>query len=585
MKVHIGLGSNIGDRGKNIKAAIRLIGRKCVVGKVSRLYETEPMYYENQPWFYNAALQAETSLSALKLLDFLSGIEKSLGRKKGLRYGPRAIDLDILFYGDEIVDRKNLKIPHPMLHERLFVLLPLAEISPDLVHPASGLRIQDLLEKCSGKQIVRLLPQNYTEMVSYLFSLQRFKDAYSLGMMRQAVKMLGSPQEKIKCIHIAGTNGKGSTSVMTASILQSHGYKTGLYMSPHLIDFRERISINGRQIGRGEAWKLFRKIQSLNLSLTFFEFITAMAFEYFSQQKVDFAVIEAGLGGRLDATNVAMPLVSVITNVSLEHEGILGRTIEKIAWEKAGIIKDGRPVITACSGKALEVICKAAGKTKSEIFGPANIRGISFRDCAAGFFYRGRNITLRMKGSYQLNNAGLAIRVIEVLKSRFGLKTNIGKIKEGLENSFIPGRFEVCEMAGRRIIFDGAHNPVAVSALLNSIKGFRFKRLISVVSIMKDKNCRKMLSLLEKESGLIVLTKANSYRACNPESLASCITSKEKIKIEVDFMEALAFAKKQAAEEDLILVTGSFYLVGNIKAGLAGIVSEYPKEMPAIGNT
>ncbi len=580
MKAYLSLGSNQGDRLENIKAATKLIKEKCHVTKISRIYETEPMYYEKQPWFYNAALETETNISPEELLDFISGIEKILGRKKGIKYGPRAIDIDILFYGSMIINKEDLKIPHPLLHERPFVLLPLAEISPALIHPVLKVQTKQLVQACKTREAVRPIPRDYSEMVIYLFSLRRFKDSYSLDLMLEALQKLGRPHLGMKYVHVAGTNGKGSTATMVASILKAAGYRTGLYTSPHLMDFRERISINGRKISKKDVWRLFWKIQPLGPNLTFFEYITLMAFLYFSENMPDFVVLEAGLGGRLDATNVITPLVSVITNISLEHEDILGATVEKIAGEKAGIVKDRIPLVMDCHRKALAEIKKITKEKRSPLFFPIKPKGISFREGSAAFIYGGQRITLRMKGSHQAKNASAAIRVIELLKSNYGLKINPNQIKKGLENAFIPGRCEVHRIGTKTAIFDGAHNPGAISAILSSLNQFRFNRLISVVSIMKDKNIKAMIREIERKSDIVILTKANSYRAAEPKDLASHVRGKKKIHIEKDPLKAFRFSIKLSREGDLILITGSLYLVGNIKGALAGKKIEYPNEMP-----
>ncbi len=583
MKAYLSLGSNLGDRLENIKAATKLIKGKCRIAKISRIYETEPMYYKNQPWFYNSAVEIETDFSPERLLKFISEIENELGRRREIKYGPRAIDIDILFYGDMVISKGNLKIPHPLLHERPFVLLPLAEINPVLIHPVLKIQIKQLIQTCKTGETVRPLPKNYREMVSYLFSLRRFKNSYSLGTMAEALQRLGRPHEGMKCIHVAGTNGKGSTATMIAVILKTAGCKTGLYTSPHLMDFRERIMIDGRKISKKDSWRLFWKIQSLGLNLTFFEYLTLTAFLHFSENKPDFVVLEAGLGGRLDATNVVMPLLSVITNVSFDHEDILGSTLEEIAKEKAGIIKNNIPVLTGCHGESLEIIKNIAQERNSKLSLPFEIKYHLVKKDSIWFIYNGQTIKLRMTGQYQIRNAAITIKAIELLKNIYGAKISNETIKKGLEKAFIPGRCELCELgSGKRVVFDGAHNPAAISAILSSLNQFRFSRLISVVSIMKDKKTEAMIKEIEKKSDILILTKASSYRAAEPEELASRVNEKGKLYIEKDPMKAFRLAESLAAKKDMILVTGSLYLIGSIKAGMKGIKIEYPKEMPAV---
>src|SRR3989344_7371723 len=267
----------------------------------------------------------------------------------------------------------------------------------------------------------------YKKVLDELYSLDIRKWTLGLERIESLLKRLGNPEKKLKCIHVAGTNGKGSVCAMLHSILADVGYKVGLYTSPHLKKFNERIRINNKLISDNDIVKYYLMVKKYVTSQSFFEITTAMAFLYFADKKVDFAVLEVGLGGRLDATNVVVPLISVITNIGLEHTQFLGKTIKKIAYEKAGIIKNQVPVVTAAEGIALAAIKKISNEKNSKLY----IVNKKNANCRIG-----------LKGEFQKLNAAMAIKSIEALKNDYGVKIKKSSVKKGLLNANWSGRFQ-----------------------------------------------------------------------------------------------------------------------------------------------
>ena len=402
----------------------------------------------------------------------------------------------------------------------------------------------------------------YERVLEYLFSLYRFGSKLGLGPIRKALKELGNPERGMKVIHVAGTNGKGSVCAMLASVLQEAGYRVGLYTSPHLVDFRERIQVNGEMIPKRDVVRLFKMVKSKNIDLTYFEFVTALAFKYFREQEVDLLVLEVGLGGRLDATNVVRPLVSVITNVSKEHTDVLGNEIKQIAFEKAGVIKRGSTVITGAKGEALEVIERVCRERGSELIRVKNkVRRIYSDLDKQVIVYRDVKINLPLLGDFQIENVNTALEVIEQL-GRFGIDIPPGKIKKGLERTRWPGRVEI---VGRNPLFilDGAHNPAGVRALRSFVSKLDYRRLILVLGVLNDKDYRRMIGYLKPLASRTIITKPKIRRALEPEVIAKEL--KDNFVVKKDVSEALEEARSNAGEDDLILVTGSIYLIGNIK--------------------
>lgn len=416
--------------------------------------------------------------------------------------------------------------------------------------------------------------KSYRDVQKYFHQLEMLGSHLGLERVCKILKELGNPQNHLRTIHIAGTNGKGSVAAMLASTLTRAGYRTGLYTSPHLVDFRERIRIDGRKIPEEDVVRFANLVKSKGIGLTYFEFTTALAFQYFKKQEVDFLVLEVGLGGRLDATNTVKPLLSIITNISLEHTNYLGETVEEIAAEKAGIIKENVPVLTSCKGAALEIIKEKAADTHSEILKPEKLNKTASDLQSQTFTYKDTEISLPLLGDFQLDNAAIALKAAEYLKGK-GSKISENSIKSGLESVRWPGRLEI-HSEKPLIILDGAHNPAGISALTAFLKTLSYRKLILVFSVMDDKDYRKMLDIITPLTDKTILTKANIDRALQPEKIAEYLEESGKdVLIEKDVKKALDTALKTAAENDMILVTGSIYLVGNVKE----VISNEPKRV------
>jgi dihydrofolate synthase/folylpolyglutamate synthase len=417
----------------------------------------------------------------------------------------------------------------------------------------------------------------YTDVIKYLYSLERKKGTrLGLGSIKNLLKKINNPEKSLRCIHIGGTNGKGSVCAMIASILQEAGHSTGMYTSPHLSDFRERFLINNKKITKKDVVKYFLKIKKHITEQSFFEVITAMAFLYFKEKGVDFLVLEVGLGGRLDATNVVRPIISVITNVEIEHTDFLGETIEKIAYEKAGIIKRNIPVVSGAKGKALEVIKKVCRRKSSKLF----ITKKYSKNNSSFDINNYRNLRLSLKGDFQLRNCSTAVTTIDVLnhyydklthlkcfsqhkKSRSGFFVSNSNIKNGLKKIKWRGRFEFVK---KNILVDCAHNPSAFRVLakeLGMLKISRhYKKLIVIIGILGDKDIKKMIRIIEPLSEKMILTKAQTPRAEEPATIKGFVKDKAKAKIIKDVKKALSYAEKIAKKDNLILVTGSCFVVG-----------------------
>jgi len=384
---------------------------------------------------------------------------------------------------------------------------------------------------------------NYNQTLKFLYNLRRKKYNLDLRAIKGLLKKINNPQDKLKVIHIAGTNGKGSTAAMLSSILSQAGYKVGMYTSPHLIDFNERFQINGKKISNKDILKYFNKIYPHYKSETFFEFTTAMAFLYFYEKKVDFLILEVGMGGRLDATNVITPIVSVITHISLEHQKYLGKNINKIAYEKAGIIKNNIPLVTGASGTALTTIKQIAKKRNSKVYVLKEDK---------------QKIKLNLEGKFQKHNASLAIKTIELLKKEYKIRKS--DIKQGLLNIKWPGRLQ---FISKNLLVDCAHNLDAIKTIKKDLIKIKkqYKKLILITGIMSDKNHKEMLNQLQPLSDYIILTKPKIHRSSDPKLLLKHIKNKNKAQIINNVKKAVKEAKKIATNQDLILITGSIFTV------------------------
>lgn len=416
----------------------------------------------------------------------------------------------------------------------------------------------------------------YQSSLTYLYNLQKYGIKFGLASITKLLSALGNPHQKLPCVHIAGTNGKGSTAAFISSILSEAGYKTGLYTSPHLISFTERIKINNIEISRKNVVRLTEIVRECAVhlkSITFFEFVTAMAFTYFAEQKVDCAVIETGMGGRLDATNVITPLFSIITNISREHEFFLGSTILQIAREKAGIIKRKGVLLTAVRQPAvLKLFRQRCRQLKAVMFvmGRDFVLQTQANDSLA---YQGLrcgmlNLRLGLKGAHQIVNGALALAAVEILCQK-GFIIPAGSVRRGLKQVHWPGRIEAAQKQPL-ILFDGAHNPAAMRCLKQSIlSDFDYKRLTLVLGIMGDKDIRSMLREIVPIANRVILCRPRMERAAPTAALANMLDHQRVNYIEFQSVgEALEQALAESGSRDLICVTGSLFTVGEAKEAL-----------------
>jgi len=417
----------------------------------------------------------------------------------------------------------------------------------------------------------------YQQSLDYLYRLEKFGMIFGLTQVERILEAIGNPHREVQAIHIGGTNGKGSTAAMMASILHREGYQIGLYTSPHLIRFTERIKINGKEIEKEEVAELAgwmkERIESAGITppFTFFDFTTAMSLLYFKQKMVDLAVLEVGLGGRLDSTNVIDPLLSVITNIAKDHEEYLGKSILKIAGEKAGIIKKGRPLITAATQpqvlRFFSKVCREKGAPYFRV-------GKEFRCVQSGernFNYEGLHrklwgIYLNLSGSHQIINATTAFGAIEVLED-LGYPVSNEAMIEGLKEVEWPGRLEtVC--SSPRVILDGAHNPAGALVLKEALeKEFPHHHLILLIGMMKDKDFESMLDLLAPLAHHIILSQPHLDRAAPPALLKKAL-GKNGARAEIieDLKDAIDKGLAMTKEQDLLCITGSLYTVGEARA-------------------
>ncbi len=417
----------------------------------------------------------------------------------------------------------------------------------------------------------------YRDSLAYLYGLEKFGMIFGLTQVERILEAIGNPHRELQVIHIGGTNGKGSTAAMMASVLQTEGYRVGLYTSPHLLRFNERIQINGREIEDERVteltdWMRDRiEAEGIEGPFTFFDFTPALAFLYFKQNLVDLAVVEVGLGGRLDSTNVVDPLLSIITNISKDHEEQLGRGILKIAQEKAGIIKKGRPLVTAASQpgvlRLFSNLCRQKGSPYFRVGKEFNYSWGGGRE----FDYEGWhrklwNVSLGLLGHHQVVNATTALGALEVLEE-LGYPVSIEAMIKGLREVRWPGRLELIH-ASPRVILDGAHNPAGAMVLEEALrKEFEFRHLILLIGILKDKDIRAILRTLSPLAHQIILSRPSIERAAPAASLKAALGGQgEKAEVIENLEEAIEKGLSLTGEDDLLLITGSLYVVGEARA-------------------
>lgn len=428
---------------------------------------------------------------------------------------------------------------------------------------------------------------NYEEALNYINDKNKYGSRLGLDTISKLLELLGNPHENLKYIHIAGTNGKGSTASYVATMLKEAGYKVGLYTSPYLERFNERISINGEDIPDERLAEITQRVKdSIQIMLnegyehpTTFEIVTAIGFVYFYEENVDYVVLEVGLGGRLDSTNVIKESVlSIITTIDYDHMDVLGDTLGKIAFEKAGIIKEnGRVLSYPQDEEAIEVIKKVARERKAEltICPMENVEIVELNDFGGVFNYRYNNkqynnIEISLLGEHQVYNAALALTAVLMMRDRGDLNITDDEIRAGLKNTKWRGRLEVLRREPLFII-DGAHNLQGIRVLSKSLKTFKYNRLILGIAILKDKDVEHMIEKLTPLADEIVVTEANIHRKMEAEELEKMINKyNTNTHVKKNIKEAIDMAFELANKDDLILFAGSLYLIGDVRKIVMG---------------
>ena len=418
---------------------------------------------------------------------------------------------------------------------------------------------------------------NYDESLDFINSLMKTGKKNKTENIKKLLNLMGNPQDKLKFIHIAGTNGKGSTVAMITSVLKSAGYKAGMYVSPHIINFRERIQINFEMITKENLAKITEKVKKYsdklikeNIYITYFEFITAMAFQYFYEEKCDIAVIETGIGGKEDATNVINnTLVSVITSVSIDHTDILGDTLEEIAEHKCGIIKENSAVVSypKQDKKVLDLIYKVAEDRNSLVIVPdtENIIYDKNQYCLDKTIvnYENTEIKIPFIGEHQIYNFAVVTGIVKALE-KYNFKINNKNLKEGVESTSFPVRTEILRHKPL-IIVDGAHNKSGAEALKNVILSFN-KHTKVIMGMFKDKDFKSAVEIISSVADEFVAVTPNYYRALPSAELVKYAEKfcKKCTKSE-DVISAYENAIKESKDEEIIVICGSLYLASEIR--------------------
>jgi dihydrofolate synthase/folylpolyglutamate synthase len=446
------------------------------------------------------------------------------------------------------------------------------------------------IDKVKSKKAFR----TYSEAMNYLFQRTDYEKqkhfsynvtTFNLNRMQKLLSLVGNPHKKTPTVHIAGTKGKGSTATMLAKMLEANDYKVGLYTSPHLLSLHERIMVNSNMISEAEmlnlmnrAYQPVEKVAKTDKP-TFFEIMTALAFMHFLDVKTDIAVIETGMGGRLDSTNLIRPEVIGITSLSIDHQHQLGNTIESITREKAGIFKEGIPIITVKQHpKAMNVLKAHANAVNAPLIVTGLDINFSFRFenskeygphnkiCLTTPTSKFEHLRVPLHGMHQAVNCGLALALLDKLKS-LGYKIDNDKAVEGLNKVYLPGRMEMISR-DPRIMIDAAHNAASIEALIHAIgQNIPYDSMVMVFGCNCDKDIDGMLRQLQYGADKVIFTKSCSPKAMSPDILGDmfAIITDKMYQVSQSLEEALFIAKSAIGQEDLICITGSFYLIGEAK--------------------
>lgn len=428
---------------------------------------------------------------------------------------------------------------------------------------------------------------NYTEAINYVENTGKFAINLGLQRIQRLCDLAGNPEKDLKIIHVAGTNGKGSTTTFISSVLISQGYKVGIYTSPYIERFTERIKINDTEISEEDVARLVTdiepdidRIEREGLERpTEFEIITACAFKYFKEQQVDFVLLEVGLGGRFDATNVVNPILSVITTISYDHMNILGDTLSKIAFEKAGIIKENRPVVIyPQEQEAMDVLLREAEGKNAKVKLVGQMKYEVLQDSIDGIIFNAygnreyKNIKINMRGSYQVMNALTALKAIETLIEE-GINIEYSAIYEGFASASWPGRFEVIH-SEPYIILDGGHNIQGIEVLVSALKKyFPDKKIKIICGMLRDKEYDKMIQKLAEVANNFIAVTANSPRALSSEELKKVIESKGKKAVASESIrEGVNTALENVNKNEVLVFCGSLYMIGEARGILKKIL-------------
>ncbi len=415
----------------------------------------------------------------------------------------------------------------------------------------------------------------YTEFLEELNSKSGGKKKLQIENITKFQNAVGNPEKQINGIHVAGTNGKGSTCAIIESILDAHNFKIGLNTSPHIVDYNERFRINKKRIEEKDLLQIYLKFRDLHkvYNTSFFEINTSLAFQIFFDESVDYAIMETGLGGRLDATKLVNSVVTAITNVDFDHMNSLGNTIEKIASEKAGIIKKNTPIILGkMQQDAKNTIIKYANEKNAPILEVEKevyisnvnmtISGNIFDISIPKYNIEFQNLLCNLVGVHQIENTSTAILICAVVADIFNWKLDVEKVKQGLESVIWNGRMQKIS-DNPTVIIDGAHNPAGIEKLVFNLSNiYKYKKLYCVIAILYDKDFQLMIKNLSSIVDTFFVCKSNSDRAATTMDLYKEAKLYSNVVIEEDIKEAVKKAKQIASSDDLICVTGSLYTIG-----------------------
>jgi len=411
----------------------------------------------------------------------------------------------------------------------------------------------------------------YTEAIQFLYGLRLLGAKFGLENTYKLAALAGNPQNRLRFIHVAGTNGKGSTCAMLESIYRAAGLRAGLFTSPHLVSFRERIQVNRQLISEQDVVRLVEELQPLLKQFpadhhpTFFEVVTVMALRFFAAQKCDLVIWETGLGGRLDATNIVTPLASVITNIAFDHQQWLGDTLEKIATEKAGIIKPGVPVVTATDEPEAMTVIEKIAKEKNAPLTKINSwegRRVAVPNQLGSPTWQPSQIeVLSLSGEHQKLNAALALATVEALQNKIPVSKE--NIRAGLSKVNWPGRLQlVARPSGQKLLLDGAHNVAGAKVLREALeKNSPATKRTLILGVLQDKDWQRICGILAPLASRIFTVPVSSERSANPGQLAAaCRTA--NLSAEISACDSLRGALEKIPDNDSVVITGSLYLVG-----------------------